>query len=295
MQQLPTSAPKQDQDQAIGVFDSGVGGLTVVSALLSRLPNERLVYLGDTARVPYGSRSAQTVIRYSRNAARFLLSNRVKMVLIACNTASAAALPTLEAELSVPVLGAVVPGAIAAARVSKSRRVGVIGTLGTIRSGAYERALFQQAPDLQVVSIACPLLVPLVEEGWTQEADPVTLAVARRYLTPLAQKAPQLDTLVLGCTHYPLLLPVLSQVAAELFGHPVHLVDSASTMAEATEEALGKRGLLSPAPAPAKDTAQGQRRTVDRLRCFVTDESRVQEVSERFLGRSIPAIELVDL
>jgi glutamate racemase len=277
----------QQATAAIGVFDSGVGGLTVARAVLSRLPAERLVYLGDTARVPYGSRSPQTVLRYSRNAARFLLQHSVKLVLIACNTASASALGELRAELPVPVLGAVEPGALAAAGASRSGVVGVIGTLGTVRSGAYERALLALRPELAVHTVACPLLVPLVEEGWTAEADPVSELVVHRYLAELQARAPTLDTLVLGCTHYPLLRPVIARVAAALWPHPVTLVDSAQAMAEATATILAELGLLSPAPPAAAATG--------RLSCFVTDEARVAEVAARFLGQPLASLQLVDL
>lgn len=285
--------------QPIGVFDSGVGGLTVVRALLGKLPHEEIVYLGDTARVPYGSRSPQTVTRYSLNAARFLLGRGVKMVVVACNTASAAALPQLEEALDVPVLGAVGPGAQAAAARSRRRVIGVIGTLGTVRSGAYERALRAIDNDLKVVSAACPLFVPLVEEGWTDASDEVAEGVARRYLTPLLGEAPDLDTLVLGCTHYPLLLPLLSRVTASLWGREVALVDSASAMAEATAHMLGRAGLLrTDGDRPREEPDQGdgpRRRATDRLRCYVTDEARVAEVGARFLGRALQRVELVDL
>jgi glutamate racemase len=276
------------------VFDSGVGGLTVARAVLARLPGERLVYLGDTARVPYGMRSAHTVLRYSRNAAAFLLQHSVKLVLIACNTASAAALDALRAELPVGVLGAVQPGAQAAAAATRSGVVGVIGTLATVRSGAYERALLAENPALTVHTAACPLLVPLIEEGWTDEHDPVSELVVQRYLAALRARAPDLDTLVLGCTHYPLLAPLLSRVAAELWGRPLVLVDSAAAMAEAAAAELAARHLLSD-PPPAPSTEPPLRRATDRLRCFVTDEARVAEVGARFLGRDLGSIELVDL
>lgn len=305
---LPAPADRTElRDQPVGVFDSGVGGLTVVRAVLSRLPAEQLVYLGDTARVPYGTRSAQTVLRYSRNASRFLLQKGVKLVLIACNTASAAALPGLRDELSVGVLGAVEPGAWAAAQATRSGAIGVIGTLATVRSGAYERALKELDPALSVHTMACPLLVPLVEEGWTAEDEPVSELVVRRYLGELATRAPALDTLVLGCTHYPLLRPVLHRVAGELWGRDITLVDSAEAMAEAAARELERRGLLRPTPAPeapageAPDSAgeastpPGGRRATDRLRCFVTDEARVAEVAARFLGRAPERIELCDL
>jgi glutamate racemase len=274
----------------IGVFDSGVGGLTVARAVLARLPAERLVYLGDTARVPYGMRSQQTVLRYSRNASRFLLKQSVKLVLIACNTASAAALDTLRAELPVGVLGAVEPGALAAARVTRSGVVGVIGTLATVRSGAYERALHALRPELRVFAQACPLLVPLIEEGWTAPSEIVTELVVRRYLQALRNDAPALDTLVLGCTHYPLLAAIIGRVAEELWQHGVTLVDSAEAMAEATAALLDEKNLLAPL-APLDVTPA----ETNRLTCFVTDEARVAEVGARFLGRSLDGIELVDL
>jgi len=277
------------RSQPIGVFDSGVGGLTVVSAVLSRLPNERIVYLGDTARVPYGTRSAQTVLKYSRNAARFLLRHDVKLLLIACNTASAAALPGLRAELPVGVLGAVEPGAQAAFSVTRSGEIGVLGTLATIRSGAYEQALLALNPSLRIHVQPCPLLVPLVEEGWIDAADPVSALVVRRYLSELCERAPQLDTLVLGCTHYPLLRPTLAAVASELWGHPVMLVDSAEAMATATEKLLNEQNLL----AAASDATELH--PTDRLCCFVTDEARVADVAARFLGRALPQVDLVDL
>jgi glutamate racemase len=269
----------------IGVFDSGVGGLTVVRALLERLPAESILYLGDTARVPYGNKSAATVRRYADNAARFLLSRDVKALLIACNTASAYAIDALSASAPVPVLGAVEPGARAAVRASHSGVIGVIGTLGTVRSGAYVRALERAATQtgraMQIAARPCPLFVPLVEEGWLEGEVPEL--VARRYLAELHAEAPALDVLVLGCTHYPLLRPLLTRLAAEQWGRPVTLVDSAATMAEETA-ALLDAGALA---APAGDTGA--------LRCALTDEARIDEVGARFLGRPLGEIERVDL
>src|SRR5512134_2803612 len=182
----------------IGVFDSGVGGLTVVRALRRVLPGEQIIYLGDTARVPYGSKSPRTVERYSLACQRFLLDRGVELILIACNTASANALPALVEASPVPVIGAVEPGAASALAASKGRHIGVIGTLGTVRSGAYERAIHAHDPDAIVDSLACPLLVPLAEEGWTD--DDVARAVARRYLVQLfGSPSRAIDTLVLGC------------------------------------------------------------------------------------------------
>jgi glutamate racemase len=265
----------------IGIFDSGVGGLTIVRALTERLPREELIYLGDTARVPYGSKSADTVARYSRNAARFLVDQGVKMVVVACNTASAFALDTLRAELALPVLGAVEPGARAAVAATRAGRVGVIGTLGTVRSGSYVRAIAALDPRIQVSAMACPLFVPLAEEGWVD--DDVAAAVARRYLRQLADEAPDLDVLVLGCTHYPLLRPLLARVAAEVFDHAVTLVDSAESMAQVALEELERLGLSR------QEGEQGA------LRCYVTDDARIEEIAPRFLGRPLRYIERVDL
>lgn len=267
------------QSGPIGVFDSGVGGLTVVRALRRALPGEDIVYLGDTARVPYGSRSPRTVERYALGCQRFLLSRGVKLVLIACNTASATALPALVAQSNVPVIGAVEPGAAAALAATHSGHLGVIGTLGTIRSQAYAKAIAARDPRASLVSLACPLLVPLAEEGWTDN-DIATL-VAKRYLVDLFAQDPQIDTLVLGCTHYPLLRDVLVRVATELAGRELAVVDSASAMAAAAREALGVA------------TDSGAR--AGRLDCFATDTSRIDELAQRFLGEPLTGFELVDL
>jgi len=235
----------------IGVFDSGVGGLTVVRALRRRLPWESILYLGDTARLPYGTKSAATVRRYTRTNIEFLEERGVKAVVVACNTASALALPEstrgdeddpgARPLAAVPVWGVVEPGAERAAAVSKGR-VGVIATESTVASDAYGRALRRRRPGLEVVSRACPLFVPLVEEGW--QDDPIAEQVAMRYLEPLA--AARIDTLVLGCTHYPLLRPVLERV----LGPGVALVDSAEAVAEAAARGLGAAGLLAADGAP---------------------------------------------
>src|SRR6266545_5911586 len=221
----------------IGIFDSGVGGLTVVRAVRARLPGHGILYLGDTARVPYGSKSPRTVERYSLACQRFLVERGIDLLLVACNTASANALPALAAASAIPVIGAVVPGAETALRVSRNQRIGVIGTLATVRSRAYERAIAERAPSAHVVALACPLLVPLAEEGWT--SGEVAGLVARRYLGELFALDRDLDTLVLGCTHYPLLADELTRAAAELAGHRIAVVDSATAMAEAAARALG--------------------------------------------------------
>jgi len=263
----------------IGVFDSGVGGLTVVRALRAALPGEDIVYLGDTARVPYGNKSPRTVERYSLTCQQFLLDRGVKLVLIACNTASANALPALTVASPVPVIGAVEPGASTALAATRNGHVGVIGTLGTIRSGAYPATIRARNPEAVLTALACPLLVPLAEEGWTD--DEVAVLVARRYLEQLFAMDRQIDTLVLGCTHYPLLKDVITKVATELAGHPVAVVDSASAMAEAAREALG--------------SGANRRAGPGRLDCFATDTSRLDELAPRFLGEPLTGFELVDL
>jgi glutamate racemase len=243
------------------------------------MPGATIHYLGDTARVPYGSKSARTVERYSLACLRFLLERDVDLVMIACNTASANALDALVAAAPTPVIGAVVPGARAAVAASATHRIGVLGTLSTIRSRAYELAIAALAPEASVVALASPLLVPLAEEGWTD--GEVAELVCRRYLTDLFDLDRAIDTLVLGCTHYPLLRDVIGRVAAELAGHEITVVDSATTMASEAA-ALG-------AFAPETTSGRGE------LRCYVTDATRLDELGERFLGAALGAIELVDL
>jgi glutamate racemase len=222
----------------IGVFDSGIGGLTVVKALRELLPNENIFYLGDTARVPYGGKSATTVVRYSLEMADMLLEEDVKLVVIACNSASAVALGRLEQTLSVPVIGVIKPGAQAAIAATRNRHVGVIGTRATIKSGAYERELRALNPDIHVSARACPLLVPLIEEGWLD--DELTDRTIARYLGPLTQDG--VDTLVLGCTHYPLLADAIGRF---LMGK-AKLVDSAHTCAKSVEQLLDRHSLRAP-------------------------------------------------
>lgn len=265
----------------IGIFDSGVGGLTVVRAVRRVLPGEDIVYLGDTARVPYGSKSAETVTRYARACAQFLLRHDVKLVLIACNTATAHALPTLAAELPIPIIGAVEPGARTAHSASRSGHIGVIGTLGTIRSKAYEFALRSLNHGVVVTGEACALLVPLAEEGWT--SGEVAESIVRRYVSQLAAQDPLIDTLVLGCTHYPLLAETIARVASDVFSHSIQLVDSASAMARVAVSTLTARAELNTARAGG------------RLSCFVTDASRLDELGPRFLGEPLATVETVDL
>ncbi len=222
-------------DAPIGVFDSGIGGLTVVSAILRALPRERVIYVGDTARVPYGPKSPETVVRYSRQIASWLLEQRVKAIVIACNTATAHALDVLQRECPVPVIGVVQPGARAAVKATRNGHIGVIGTSGTINSGAYHRAIASLSADAIVTGTACPLFVPLVEEGWVDHA--ATRLIAETYLAPM--RLAHVDTLVLGCTHYPLLAPIIGDV----IGRDVTLVDSAAETAAALRDVLRERGL----------------------------------------------------
>ena len=223
----------------IGVFDSGIGGLTVVKALRDRLPNETIVYLGDTARVPYGPKSPETVQRYALELAHMLMQKDAKALVVACNTVSSVALPLLTRKFSVPVIGVIEPGARAALQATRNRHVGVIGTRATIRSGAYEKVLRATDNNVRVSSRACPLLVPLIEEGLLD--DDVTDRVIIRYLEPLL--ADGIDTLVLGCTHYPL----LSAAIARALGGGITLVDSAENCATAVQETLDRQSLCSPA------------------------------------------------
>jgi glutamate racemase len=222
----------------LGVFDSGIGGLTVVKALRDLLPNENIFYLGDTARVPYGGKSASTVERYSVEMTDMLVAEDVKAIVIACNSASAVALPKLEETLPVPVIGVIKPGAQAAVAATRNGHVGVIGTRATIKSGAYDRELRALSPDIRVSARACPLLVPLIEEGWLD--DELTDRVIARYLGPLTHDG--VDTLVLGCTHYPLLAGAISRFLAG----KVRLVDSARNCAKAVEELLDRQSFRAP-------------------------------------------------
>ena len=279
MGQESTTISPVTKRHAIGVFDSGVGGLTVVRALRSALAGEDIVYLGDTARVPYGNKSPRTVEKYALGCQQFLLDRGVKLVMIACNTASAQALPALVAATRVPVIGAVEPGADSALAATRSGHIGVIGTLGTVRSQAYPKAIAARDGAAAVATLACPLLVPLAEEGWID--DDIARLVARRYLADLFAQDPAIDTLVLGCTHYPLLRDVIAAVATELAKHPIAIVDSATAMAEAAKDALG--------------SGANRRAAAGRLDCFATDTSRLDVLAPRFLGEPLTGFELVDL
>ncbi|MBI4349447.1 MAG: glutamate racemase [Elusimicrobia bacterium] len=225
-------------NRPIGVFDSGVGGLTVLQAIARRLPGESLVYFGDTAHLPYGNKSREAVTRFSLEVARFLRRRDIKLLVVACNTASALALPRLKRELGIPVIGVIEPGARAAARATRTRRVGIIATEATVSSNAYQSALRRLLPGVKAVGKACPLFVPLVEEGWW--SHPVTTAVAREYLAEVSKA--RVDTLILGCTHYPLLKPALASVV----GPGVRLIDSAEETAREVAELLERLNLRSP-------------------------------------------------
>lgn len=265
----------------IGVFDSGLGGLTVARAIRDVLPGEDLVYLGDTARVPYGTRSADTVIRYARACAASLVGHQVKLLVVACNTVSAVALDHLRDELDVPVLGVIEPGARAGVAASRNRRIGVMATQGTVSSGAYERAIHTTDSRVEAFAVAAPLLVPLAEEGWLDGEVPEL--VAERYLRQLTDH--DVDALVLGCTHYPLLESVIRRVAYRLVGPSLSVVDGAKATALELEAILRERHLRAD-------------REVGTLRIQVTDRpGRFAEVASRFLGADVEAlgVEQIDL
>lgn len=225
------------KEAPIGVFDSGVGGLTVAREIMRNLPQEKIVYFGDTARVPYGSKSKETIIRYSRQIVRFLKTQNVKAIVVACNTASALALETISAETDLPMIGVVEPGAKVAVETTRNKKIGLIGTRATVKSGLYQRVIQKEDPGIQVIGQPCPLFVPLVEEGWLK--DEITVAVARRYLEPLFHQ--EIDTLILGCTHYPLLRSLLK----ELVGDQVTLVNPAYETARELKELLAANSLLN--------------------------------------------------
>ena len=261
--------------QPIGVFDSGLGGLTVVKAIMEDLPLESIVYFGDTARVPYGTKSKTTIVKFSLENVEFLLRFDVKCIVIACNTSSSWALPTLRKYFKVPIIGVIRPGAAAAVRQTKNKRIGVIGTNATIKSGAYDAAIQRLDPAIKVFTQSCPLFVPLVEEGWL--GGNISRHVAQRYLQPLLRQ--RVDTLILGCTHYPLLASTIRQV----MGPGVALVDSARQTANEV------RGVLMGA-----DTLSDSRRK-PRYRFFVTDEpTQFNRIGHQFLGRAIGTVERVN-
>ena len=260
----------------IGIFDSGVGGLTVFRAVERRLPNESLIYLGDTARIPYGVRSAATVERYALECATFVQSKGVKAIVIACNTASALAASYLRSKCSVPVIGVIRPGSRRAVEQTRNGHIGVIATEATVASGAYQRAMLAIRSGLEITSRACPLFVPLAEEGWLNH--PVTLQVAEEYLSDL--RSSRVDTLVLGCTHYPILRPVIERT----LGDQIKYVDSGEAVAETLGQMLQEQSLAC---------ESGQPRTEE---FYVTDSAaRFRRVAELFLGRPLDSVETVEL
>jgi glutamate racemase len=262
--------------QPIGVFDSGIGGLTVAAELRKLLPHENIFYIGDTARVPYGGKSQSTIERYSMEISEMLLGESAKMVVVACNTASALAIPRLHQSLEVPVTGVILPGAKAAVAATRNGHVGVIGTRGTIRSGAYERAIHTLAPEVRVTSQACPMLVPSIEEGWLD--DKITDSIIARYLDSLVESG--IDTLVLGCTHYPLLKPALER----FLGEAIRLVDSAENCA------LAVRGLLEQYSIAAPAEQEGA------LNVALTDASDgFLPVAERALGLKVGRVRVLGM
>jgi glutamate racemase len=260
----------------IGVFDSGIGGLTVARALYDRLPHESTIYFGDTARVPYGPKSPETVRRYSLEILHWLVGQGVKAVVVACNTSTAHALDALRAASPVPVVGVIEPGARAAVKASRGGGIGVIGTVGTIASNAYARAIRATAPAARVEQLACPLFVPLVEEGWFDR--PATELIADEYLAPLRRDG--IDTLVLGCTHYPLLKPLLERV----MGPGVTLIDSAHETAAEVAHVLALHHLAAPHGHPA-----AHRFAVS------DDEARFRRVGTRFIGERLGSAEVVPM
>lgn len=265
-----------EKEKPIGVFDSGIGGLTVVRQLLNTLPNENIIYFGDTARVPYGSKSNETIIEYSIQNAQFLMRKNVKAIVVACNTASSVALPALRQKFQIPIIGMIEPGAKMSIESTRNNKIGVIGTRTTINSNAYSKAIKKLNPQINVVEKACPLFVPLVEEGWLNHK--VTYEIAEEYLKELNEY--DIDTLVLGCTHY----PILSKVIREVIGKEVKLIDSGIAAAILVKDELIKFDLLSNSYA------------LGNYDFYLSDfPIKFQEIAEMFLGRKIKEIFKVDL
>ena len=260
----------------VGVFDSGLGGLTVVKAMRNVLPNESIIYFGDTARVPYGNKSQELIKEYSLQITDFLLEREAKIIVVACNTATALALNTLQGKLDIPIIGVVKPGVDSALNITKNNRIGVIGTISTISSGVYETELKTSNHSIEITSSACPLFVPLAEEGWLNE--PATRLIAEKYLNPINNA--NVDTLILGCTHYPLLKEVIQGAVSA----KIKLVDSAQAMASETAKALMNYGLLN------NQNAKGD------LKLFVSDlPAKFETVASRFLGEKISNVEKIQL
>lgn len=272
---------KEGKNAPIGVFDSGVGGLTVVREIMRQIPNEKIVYFGDTARVPYGSKSKDTITRFSRQIVRFLQTQEVKAIVVACNTASAYALDELEKEVDIPIIGVVKPGAKVAAETTKNGKIGVIATEGTISSGIYSSYIKEIKKDAKVIGKACPLFVPLVEEGLWE--DPVTDEIARRYLTEFSQQDKDIDTLILGCTHYPLIRSTLGRIA----GDNVTLVNPAYETARELKELLIEKDLLND-----KELGLGD----NRYQFFVSDKAdKFQNFANSIIKYGILSAKVVNI
>jgi len=266
---MPDSRP-------IGVFDSGLGGLTVAKAIKEKLPNENIVYLGDTARVPYGNKSTLLVTGYATQITNFLLGENAKLIVVACNTASALALPALQSEFLVPILGVIIPGSQAAVHATRNKHVGVIGTTATINSNAYTQALREIESSIQITAQACPLFVPLVEEGWLN--GPVPSEITASYLKSI--NVANVDTLILGCTHYPLLKPMIQDIVND----NTVLIDSAETVAEEVATILLEKKMS------ANSSNKGL------LKCFVTDSPiQFESIAECFLGYSLNNVQTVPI
>ena len=260
----------------IGVFDSGLGGLTVTNAIKEKLPNENIVYLGDTARVPYGNKSTLLVTGYATQITNFLLSENAKLIVVACNTASALALPALQSEFLVPILGVIIPGSQAAVHATRNKHVGVIGTTATINSNAYTQALREIESSIQITAQACPLFVPLVEEGWLN--GPVPSEITASYLKSI--NVANVDTLILGCTHYPLLKPMIQDIVND----NTVLIDSAETVAEEVATILLEKKMS------VNSSNKGL------LKCFVTDSPiQFESIAKRFLGYSLNNVQTVPI
>lgn len=263
-------------EKPVGVFDSGVGGLTVVNQLIKSLPQEDIIYFGDTAHLPYGSKSKESVIRFSLDIANFLQAQRVKIIVVACSTASSFALSSLREKIEIPVIGVIEPGAQAAIDATRNFKIGIIGTEGTIKSRAFEEALRKIDKNVKVFSRACPLFVPLVEEGWLDE--PETSQIAEKYLSPMKDEG--IDTLILGCTHYPLLKELLSRI----MGQEISLIDTAEATGKAVERKLREKNLLR----------KGSRKAVYKF--FVSDDpEKFLQLGRRFLGKNIEKAERINL
>ncbi|MDA3863541.1 MAG: glutamate racemase [Deltaproteobacteria bacterium] len=266
----------------IGVFDSGVGGFTVVKALRHTLPGENIVYLGDSARVPYGTKSRETVIKYSLKNASFLCSKNIKMLVIACNTASAHSLEALRSELDIPVIGVIYPGAVSARQSTSRNNIGIIGTEGTVSSGEYGKYIRELSNGtVNTASEPCPLFVPLAEEGWVFGEVPGL--VAHKYLSRLQRKLPEMDVLVLGCTHYPLLRDIIQNECDRIFSRRIKLIDSGISTAQVVQQKLESQTLLN------KNNLHGE------LQVFVTDTSKISTIGNRFLGEPLSGVERVDI